>query len=161
MSLEYFLPWEHVSRLICFYCWTQLHFTTGYGTLLIHPSIHPWILIEHNHFLKLLQGRGQGPVGRSGEKQAQERGKSWNLLQDESHDPTHPQTQRSEIQMCKCVCKHTPIHSYICFQILKYFRYLRREPYEVFSIKECFAEEGSFHFVELFCFFLFVHLFVS
>lgn len=63
--------------------------------------------------------------------------------------------------MCKCVCKHTPIHSYIYFQILNYFRYLRREPYEVFSIKECFAEQGSFHSMELFCFFLFVHLFVS
>lgn len=104
--------------------------------------------------------RGQGPVGRSGEKQAQERGKTWNLLQDESHYQIHPQNQRSETQMCKCVCKHTPIHSYIYFQILKYFRYLRREPYDVFSIKECFAEQSLFHSVELICFFMFVCVFL-
>lgn len=72
-----------------------------------------------------------------------------------------PNSEREvKIQMCVYMWKHTPIHTYMYFQILKYFGYLSFGfilSYEVFNIKEYFSEQGSFHSMELFCF-LFVHL---
>lgn len=51
-----------------------------------------------------------------------------------------PNSEREvKIQMCIYMWKHTPVHTYMSFQILKYFGYLSFGfilSYEVFNIKE-------------------------